>query len=480
MSPDYRWITVEAGRHPFLAGVFTSLDAASLRVFVESTVDAGAFDRRCCNGLVTALGTWEGRSVALAWSDFRVNAGCFGLENSRRFSAFLRHLRLETDDGPPLLYVVNSAGVSLTHGRALFADSFRLVPELLAYANEHLVLTCATGKCLGLGALLFGLGHYRMAVTGRTHLNLTGPEVISLFFGEGVDFDRRAAAETSHDRNDLVHELVPSVGTAFERLMALLSPQSRILPAPLEEDPATASLLGTFLDRAPQELVPGWSSSVRLFLGTRRGRALGIFINPPRQSNNLVTVRALEKYAAGLDLFRAMGVPIVSFLDSPGVDPRFEQSDAGNIRKLLSVGEKIIGYPHGSMGVIAGRCFGGASTLSIPKIFGGRRALALRGSTIGMMQSGIIDRVLHQSPRLREQWLQSMALQGPGLEDLLESGMLDAVIEPHELPGEIDRLLAPPDPPPRLAEAPRAGPAAANGGHARRGAPALAGGKGSR
>ncbi len=441
MNPDYRWITFGADSHPFLRTVFASLGVRSLRVFIESSHAAVPIDRGRCGGLVLALGEYQGRKVALAWSDFRVDAGSYTHANSRRFSAFLGQLWLEADEGPPLLYVVSSAGLSLMQGRTLFSDAFRLWPELLAYAREHLVVTCAVGKCLGLATVLYGLGHYRMAVAGRTHINLTGPEVLKLFFGDGADFARRGAAEASYERNDLVHELVPSVGAAFERWKGLLAPRPRPQPASPEEAPATATLLGTFLDGPPQELLPGWCSSLRLFLGTRRGRPLGIFINPPRRPNNLITVRTLDKYAAGLDLFSAMRLPIVSFLDSPGVDPRFDQSDANNMRKMLWVGEKIIQYPCRSMGVIIGRCFGGASTLGIPKIFGGWRTLALRGSNIGVMQGGIIDRVLRQSPRLREQWRRSAAVQGSGLEDMLESGMLDAVIDPHELSGEIDRLL---------------------------------------
>ena len=348
-----------------------------------------------------------------------------------------------------MLYIVSSAGLSLMEGRALFSDAFQLWPDLLAYVRERLVVTCAVGKCLGLAPLLYGLGHYRMAVAGHTHINLTGPEVIKLFFGEQVDFARQASAEEIHDHNDLVHEVVPSVEEAFERCKGILVPELRTRPASLDANAKMAALLGSFLDDAPQELVPGWCSSVRLFLGTRGGRPLGIFINPPRQSNNLITVRSLEKYAAGLDVFGAMGVPIVSFLDSPGVDPRFDQSDANNIRRMLWVGEKIIRYPHGSMGVVIGRCFGGASTLCFPKVFGARRVLALRGSSFGTMQNGIIDQVLRQSPRLREQWRQTAAGQGADLEDLLQSETLDAVIDPHELPGEIDRFLTHLEGPPR-------------------------------
>ena len=451
-SPGYDWIIVESARYQFLKQVFDSLGVRRLQVLVESSVAADEFDRARCGGLALALGEYQGRTVAIAWSDFRVNAGCYSHENSRRFSAFIRQLRLEPDEGPPLMYVVSSAGLGLMQGRTLFADAFQLWPELMAYAREHLVVTCAVGKCLGLATLLFGLGHYRMAVAGRTHLNLTGPEVIQLFFGEGVDFTRRASAEAAHGQHDLVHELVPSVESAFERWKALLAPQSSAPPASPEVD-ATTTFLGRFLDHAPVELVPGWCAGLRLFVGTRCGKPFGILINPPGRSNNLITVRTLEKFAAGLDLFGAMRLPIVSFLDSPGVDPRIEQGDANNIRKMLWVGEKIIHYPHRMMGVVIGRCFGGASTLALPKIFGGRRTLALRGSVIGVMQSGIIDEVLRQSPRLREQWQQVAAAQLPGLEDLLQSGMLDAVIDARELPGEIDRLLAAPDLPPRRSEA---------------------------
>ena len=442
MNGPYRWVTIEVGGYAFLRPVFRALAVRTLRLFTEASDPATFPDRNSQGGLVTAVTEFQGRTVAIAWSDFRVDGGCYGQANSRRFAAFLRQLRHEGDGGPPLLYVVSSAGVNLMQGRTVFSDAFQLWPELLAYSREQLVVTCATGKCLGLAALLYGLGHYRLAVAGRTHVNLTGPEVLALFFGEGVDFQREASAEAVLEHTDLIHELVPSIEGAFARWKSLLNPAAHTRPAVPDEDAATDALLTLFLDGTPLELLPGPCPSLRVFLGTRGGRPLGIFINPPRRTNNLITVRALEKYAAGLDLFRALRLPIVSFLDSPGVDPRFEQSNAGNIRRMLWVGEKLIQYPYRSMGVVNGRCFGGASSLTIPKVFGGWRALAMRGSVIGAMQGTIIDQLLRQSPRLHEQWLQTSATQDPGLEDLLASGMLDAVIDPHELPGEIDRLLS--------------------------------------
>ncbi len=447
MNDQYRWVAIDSDGYQFMKPVFSSLAVRSLRLFTEAKDPGSRCDRSSHGGLVTAVAQLNGRRVAVVWSDFRVDGGCYSHANSRRFSAFLRELRREGDGGPPLFYAVSSAGVSLMQGRTVFSEAFQLWPKLLAYSREQLVVTCALGKCLGLAALLFGLGHYRMAVGGRTHINLTGPEVLALFFGESIDFEHQASAEAVHDHTDLIHELVPSVEAAFARWKSLLTPAAHTRPSVPDDDPTTDAFLTQFLDGTPLELFAGSCASLRVFLGTRGSRPLGIFINPPRRTNNLITVRALEKYAAGLDLFRAMRLPIVSFLDSPGVDPRFEQSNANNIRKMLWVGEKLIQYPYRAMGVVNGRCFGGASSLTIPKVFGGWRALAMRGSEIGAMQSGIIDQLLRQSPRLHEQWLQSAATQNPELEDLLASGMLDAVIDPHELPAEIDRLLSGADTP---------------------------------
>jgi acetyl-CoA carboxylase carboxyltransferase component len=438
----YHWITLEQGSQFFLKPVFDALECRALRLWVDADVTAETFQRTCCGGLITAVGAFKRRAIAIAWSDFRVMGASYGRANSQRFAAFLQHLREPGNTPTPLIYFVNSAGVSLMEGRAIFSDAFALWPELLAYSERNPLFTCAVGKCLGLAPLLFGLGHYRVGVAARTQINLTGPEVIELFFGNAVDFAHNAAAERFHDCNDLVHEIVQSTEAAFARFKGLLSGDNDYDIGGFQSiGEETGHLLGSFLDSAPQEIIPGWSKPLRVFLGTRHGKQIGVFINPLERSDNMITVRTLEKYAAALDLFRALGVPNISFLDSPGIDPRFDQSDANNFRKMLAVGERIIRYPHGAMGVVTRRCFGGAATLGFPKVFGGMRAVALRGSRIGCMHESIIERQLSGTPRLLAQWKEVAARQGPEMEDLIDQGSVDAVIDPLHLPGEIDAFL---------------------------------------
>lgn len=435
----YRWVRIPAGQHRSLIPVCEAFGTPEVELWVG---EGGGVDRTSAEGLITGRLRWRGGWVGVVWSDFRVNAASFGRANSRRLRTFLQELDALGDASTPVLYFVNSAGLSLMEGRAVFADAFALWPALLAYAERHLLLTCALGRCLGLAPLLYGLGHYRLAVADRTHLNLTGPEVIARFFGTRVDFDRDAAAERFVETTTLVHDLVPSVAEACRRFRSILEPEAGAKPASIDAcGPRTSALLGIIYDAPPLEVIRGWCGRLRVFIGTRHGTPLGVFVNPVERSDNMITVRTLDKYAAGLDLCRALRVPIVSLLDSPGIDPRFDQSAANNIQRILAVGERIIRYPWGSMGVVVGRAFGGASTLGFPKVFGGTRMVALRGCNIGTMHPDIVTELLKGAPRLLEQWEQVVRRQGPGCEDLLANGTIDAVVDLADLPSEIDRFL---------------------------------------
>ncbi|MEX1256141.1 MAG: hypothetical protein WEG36_00835 [Gemmatimonadota bacterium] len=54
--PEYRWLTIEAGQHPFLKPVFDAFGFRTLRIWIEAAVSEAQFDRVRCDGLVTALG----------------------------------------------------------------------------------------------------------------------------------------------------------------------------------------------------------------------------------------------------------------------------------------------------------------------------------------------------------------------------------------------------------------------------------------
>jgi acetyl-CoA carboxylase carboxyltransferase component len=443
---NYVWKSLSLNDYRFLSPLQQLLTRSEVDLYIEQ--ECQQVTRKDCEGLITVVGDLEGKRVGVIYSDFRVNGASYGHRNSKRFSSFLSLLQAE---GTPAVFVANTTGLSLMAGRKVFSDSFGIWPSILSFSKTNFLVTIAMGKCLGLGPILFGHGHYRMAVRDETHINLTGPEVLKLFFGKRFDFNEHASAERQVKTTDLIHELVQTREFAFEKaklLINLLNPRYSIPPVdpidpatPQDESISKMNHLLNQIGKRRIELFPHLHSIVRIFLVERNSKRIGVFINPPGNRSGMITVNSLQKYGAGLDLFKAMGVPVLSMVDAPGIDPRFEQTDRNIIRVMMGLGEKIIHYPHGHMGIAIGRVYGGATTLVFHKNFGGRRSLALFGAKMGSMHESLIDKVLDGSPRLLEEWQSVASKQSSDLKDLIESGNVDQVIEESEIGAEVDRFF---------------------------------------
>jgi acetyl-CoA carboxylase carboxyltransferase component len=452
------WTTVKIEDHTFL-GALAPLFPAWGQLESFSLKDE-KFGRIACQGLVTAIGQISGKKVGVLYNDFRVSGGSFHIANSQKANAFIGFC---AQNDIPLVMAFNTIGVGIMEGRNVFMDAFSTIPSLFDFRAKHLpLITIALGKCLGLGAILFQMGHYRIAVREKAAFNLTGPEVIRMFFGGKLSFDALASGEHQVENNELVHELQDNSEAAFAKAHAMLHhvlsdesfASSRILrfpgSIPIGEYLAASDLndcdskMFKLLEQVGDsalEVYEQMNPVVRTFLVRRGRRTVGVFVNPPGHPNNLVTVETLNRYDAGLSLFKAMGIPIISFLDTPGIDPRFKQQDQDIVRLIVRVAKRIIEYPHGHMGVVLGRAFGGATTLAFPKNFRSQRCVAVKGCQMGVMSESILEQVLENSPRLLETRREMRKLERDDLGDLIANGVIDGFVDHDDLYGEVEYFL---------------------------------------
>lgn len=452
------WTTVRISEHTFL-GALAPLFPASDELEAFSLKDE-KFDRITCQGLVTGLGNIGGKKIGILYNDFRVSGGSFHIANSQKANAFIAHC---AQNDIPLVMAFNTIGVGIMEGRNVFMDAFSTIPALFDYRAKHLpLITIALGRCLGLGAILFQMGHYRIAVREKAAFNLTGPEVIRMFFGGKIPFEALASGEHQMEENELVHELQDNAEAAFAKAHAILNhvwsketaEDSPILRFPcavpigeylaanqLNDVDAKMFRILQQVGESALEVYEQQNPVVRTFLVRRGNRTMGVFINPPGHANNMITVATLNRYDAGLSLFKALGVPIISFLDTPGIDPRFEQQDQDIVRLIVRVAKRIIEYPHGHMGAVIGRCFGGATTLAFPKNFRSQRSVIVRGTQMGVMSESILEQVLENSPRLLDIRREARKAEREDFADLIASGVADAFIEENEIYGEIETFL---------------------------------------
>ena len=428
------WIDTEISKHRWLSPLNELFDHKQIQLFWNSLEPFGRIE---CDGAVGMRGHVSGRWCGVLYSDFRILGGSYSKKNTDYITAFLKH---HLDFHIPLILVLNSAGVRFTQGRSIFSKAFQLIPLLHKLRQHELLITVADEHCLGLAALLFTQGNYRIAIE-KSLINLTGPEVHSMFFGKQAGYNEFSSAGYQFTKNSLIHEITSDLSQAIDRARTVISgahgkPQ-KLVP---EISPALGEMLSSLGDDWT-EVFPQLSSVVRTFFVRKGAKVFGAFINPPGRANNMITVGAVNKYHAALELFSARRLPIVSILDCPGGDPRQRESDEDALVKMMDLVHALIDYPYGKMGVVAGRCYGGSGMFGLPRIFGSDRVIALDGARIGIIHESIADRLTASTPRLKEEWNRARAEQKADLSDLVEASVVDEVIPLNQLSNEITSFL---------------------------------------
>jgi acetyl-CoA carboxylase carboxyltransferase component len=440
---------LDLGAHPSLVSMLAPiLDGAS--AVHGFSLDGRPHDRREADGFITLRVAGDSGAFGLVYNDFKLKGGSFSRRNSERLAAFFDQMAVEC---LPVVFLVDSMGIRLMDGRAVVKPAFSIIPSVSRFRQGQLLVTCNLGRALGLGAVLYAAGHYRMAIADKSLARLAGPEIVRMFFGKAPDAGMDAATGLQPPGSTLVNDVSSTRAEMLAKARMLVGcaigepadppvgdgrsgfPDLR---APGRPEAKLAAVLAAVSDSAT-ELFACLSPSVRTYLATRRGRRFGLFVNPPGNIDNLVTAHTLDRYAVALDLFRALELPLVSLIDTPGGDPR-DNSDV--ILKLWQTTQRIIDYPYPRMGVCIGRGYGGAIVLGFPRFLGSQAAYVLQGATVGLMNAQLIDSLLAASKNLAAEWNQSRATQTADCSDLIAEGIIDACLAPADLVPALDRFLA--------------------------------------
>ncbi|MCY7297227.1 carboxyl transferase domain-containing protein [Alteromonas sp. a30] len=441
--PEYHWLSVDTNETRFLSPL-SSVVNENMQLFCLSSEDKP--NRMNADGIWMVRGRANGREVAVCWSDFRVKGASFSANNCMRLQAFLKAI---SEQHIPLIFCINSLGFRFVEGRKMFDRVFAVIPALIKFKRQNLLITMCQGKCLGLGAMLFSLGHYRIAASPHASVNLTGPEVFQQFFGAKVDFQAIAGAEAVKKRTGLIHEVATDVKQAFllaGRLMTTLAYKGSLpkLALPNLDDPALQGILEDkslikaeiatvecllHLTRQGIELFKGFDTRLKAFVIDIRGQQVAMLMNPPDQINNMFSYRSLDLYQQAIALFAALKLPLVLMIDTPGIDPRFDGDNKDIIQKVVSVTDDLIHYPMPTVGVINGRGFGGANTLALPKCYGAVARYAIKGRAhIDVMHESIMKELLSGSKNSLENWQEIQAQQDPHCSDMIDGEILDDII----------------------------------------------------
>ncbi|HLQ23952.1 MAG TPA: carboxyl transferase domain-containing protein, partial [Gemmatimonadales bacterium] len=191
-------------------------------------------------GVITGIGTIEGREVVVVANDATVKAGSWWPET---ITKMLRAQEVAMRQRIPIVYLVDSAGVNLPYQGGVFPGQYGAAR--LFYYNSLMrrylhvpQIAAVMGSCVAGGAYLPALSDVIYMVDGTSFMGLGGPNLVKGATGQTIDAETLGGARTHTEVSAVAHyraandaECLARIREYVARLPRAAVVEHRILPA---------------------------------------------------------------------------------------------------------------------------------------------------------------------------------------------------------------------------------------------------------
>jgi acetyl-CoA carboxylase carboxyltransferase component len=371
--------------------------------FVEDGALANAVDPELPgDGVVTGMGTVDGRPVCVMANDSTVKAGSWG---ARTVEKILRIQEVAGDRRVPLLYLVDSAGARITDQVEMFPG--RRGAGRIFHNEVHLSgvvpqLCLLFGPSAAGGAYIPAFCDAVVMVDGNASMYLGSPRMAEMVIGEKVTLEELGGARMHCSVSGCGDFLVKTEEEAIalaRRWLSYLPGSHRALPPAAPARPPRAGrpveeivprdqnkvfdvqeLVDALVDEGTfLEVKKLWAGELVTGLARIDGRVVGILANQSRVKGGVLFVDSADKAARFIWLCDAFNVPLLYLADVPGFMIGTKVERAGIIRagaKMISAVSEatvpricvVVRKAYGAgLYAMDGPAFGPNATLALPQ-----------------------------------------------------------------------------------------------------------------
>jgi acetyl-CoA carboxylase carboxyltransferase component len=466
----------EQGKLPVRERVALLLDGDS---FAEEALLANWQDDGLgADGVVTGVGEIAGRPVALMANDPTVKAGSWGPKTVEKILRIQeRALVLQI----PMVYLVDSAGARITEqvqmfpGRRGAGKIFHNQVKLSGVVPQVCVLF---GPSAAGGAYIPAFCDLVIMREGNASMYLGSPRMAEMVIGEQVTLEEMGGARMHTGVSGCGHQLVASdedgIATA-RRYLSYLPGSWRQDPPPAESAPPSErpdgltlgelipadenkpfdikALIDTLVDAGSLlEIHPRWAKELVIGYARLDGRAIGIVANQPKHKGGVLFGDSADKAARFIQTCNAFNVPLLFLADVPGFMIGTQVEREGIIRHGAKMISAVSEATVPKISVIVRKAYGAGLYAMAGPAFDPDACIALPTASIAVMgpQAAINAVFYNQLAAISdegERAAKTEELRREYAEDidilhLASELVIDAVIEPEQLRGELIRRFA--------------------------------------
>ena len=392
---------------------------------IELLLDKGTFveldkfvTHRCTNygmdkhkipgdGVVSGYGKIDGRQVFVYAYDFTVLGGSLSATNANKI---VKVQTMALKNGAPVIALNDSGGARIQEG----------VESLTGYANIFFQNTIASGvipqisailgPCAGGACYSPALTDFIFMVNEKSHMFVTGPDVVKAVTHEEVDKEELGGAYAHNSKSGVAHFM----GNSEEEVLMGIRELFSFLPSNnMEDAPVVATAddirrederLQTVIPDDPNmpydvkeiiesvvddhyffEIMPHFAKNVVIGFARLGGRSVGIVANQPAFLAGVLDIDASDKAARFIRFCDCFNIPIITLEDVPGFLPGCTQEHNGIIRHGAKIVYAYVEATVPKITLILRKAYGGAYIVMSSKQTGSDVNLAYPMAEIAVM-----------------------------------------------------------------------------------------------
>jgi len=426
------------------------------------------------DGVVTGIGTVDGRPVCVMANDPTVKAGSWG---ARTVEKIVRLTDRALRDELPVFWLVDSAGARITDQVELFPGrrgAGRIFYNQVRLSGRVPQICCLFGPSAAGGAYIPAFCDLVIMVEGNASMYLGSPRMAEMVIGEITTLEEMGGARMHATVSGCGDNLATDDADAIDQARAWFSylpTRWRDQPPTYQADEPIRPLAASVVpDEEAQgydmhdvidglvdaesffELKPLFAPELIVGLGRLDGHPVGIVANNPLQKGGVLFVDSADKAARFIWLCDAFNVPLVFLADVPGFMVGTAVERQGIIRHGAKMITAVVEATVPKISVIVRKAYGAGLYAMAGPAFDPEATIALPTAKIAVMgpeaavnavfanHIAAIDDLDERDAFVAEQ--RRLYEEDVDLGRLASELVVDAIVEFEDLRNELIRRLA--------------------------------------
>lgn len=295
------------------------------------------------DGVITGYGRVDGRPVCIIADDYTVLGGSVGVVGGLK----VEHIMDQCEKhGHPLVWLLEGAGHRIQDGldSRHFASAGPVFWKLARLSGWIPIAAAILGPGYAGPTNMAAFADFRVMRRGHSQVGIGGPQLVRAATGEEIDTETLGGAATQADRQGVVDMALDTEEECFAALRRYLSflPRNSAEKAPVTEctDPIDRreealidmvpgnsrrafdmrKVVAAIFDQGSVfEIKPTHARNMMTAFARIGGRPVAIIANNPMFLAGMLDAKAAEKGARHVAIADAYGLPLVYFIDMPGI-----------------------------------------------------------------------------------------------------------------------------------------------------------------